>query len=347
MAEFLKTYFTKLNWKVWHDTASGEVNNSTSGNMYAYLEVDPTFPTVAFSAHMDTVQKPGEQVQVIFDGSVFKSDGKTILGADNKSGVTALLATATKLSPSTLKNNILFFFPTREEAGQMGSSLFKNNFNANITAIFNLDAGGTPGTFIYRSLGYENFYIKLVGLSAHAAKDYDHGKDAIRAAAKLVALLPVGKNTTEGSTFNVGEIKGGGASNIVCDLVELSGEFRGFTVATMQGTKKKLLDVCQRIEKETGVTITVEFDTKSIIPPFAGDTESAIAESCRKVGKKLGFEAIFKESYSSSDANYYSGLGYPSISVCRGGTDGHTTRETLQFSDLKKAVDIVTELALG
>ena len=45
---------------------------------------------ILFSAHMDTVE-PTEGIKIIKEPSVYKTDGSTILGADDKSGIAAIL----------------------------------------------------------------------------------------------------------------------------------------------------------------------------------------------------------------------------------------------------------------
>ena len=110
-------------FSVWSDNKGGS-NASNSGNIYAYYEVNKDFQTLMFSAHMDTVQGWEDVVVPIVEGGSVKSDGSTVLGADDKAGVAVLLAVSQFMDKTTIKNNVLFYFPTREEAGVMGSSLF-------------------------------------------------------------------------------------------------------------------------------------------------------------------------------------------------------------------------------
>lgn len=91
------------------------------GNYYYKIGESKT----VFASHLDTVSKESKSVVHVFEGDMIKTDGKTILGADDKAGVTVMLY--------MIKNNIpgLYYFFIGEEVGCIGSkkaskySLFK------------------------------------------------------------------------------------------------------------------------------------------------------------------------------------------------------------------------------
>jgi len=343
-AEFLRNYFNKKqDWKVKMDNA-GKKNSSNTGNVYAYLEVNKNFDTLAFAAHMDTVIKDGEKTKVVFDGKVFKSDGTTILGADNRAGIVSLLAAVNNLNKVDLRYNILLFFPTREEAGKWGSSLFDKKYSSKIKYFFNIDGGAKPGTFVYKSLGFKNFTAKIVGVSAHAAKDYDSGIDAIKAASLFISLLPIGKDIKKETTFNIGKIKGGNATNVVCDLVEIEGEFRAFSISKMANLQKLIVTTGKKIERMIGVKIKIEFDESGSIPPFIGSPKSQISKLVKTISKKIGLKSTLEEAYYSADANSFSAKGFETITVSRGGEKAHTNKENLKLKDLESTIFLIKAL---
>lgn len=333
MAKWVKVKMADEGWKAWED----------KGNVYAYLGVSEGLPTIVFSAHLDTVQKQGEQINPIFDGKVFKSDGKTILGADNKAGVTSLVLTAKRLKGVRLKTNILFFFPVREEAGKMGSAFFDPG-KLKVKYVFNVDSSDEPGVFVYKSLGYINFEIEVTGLAAHAAKSYEEGKDSIVAMAKLVSSLPLGKNIKEGWTLNLGSVYGGESTNVVCDKIVMRGELRGFEVSVMEKVKKTLEDSCKRVAAESGCDIKLSFDDDSYISPFVGNVRSEQIMICKRACGKINLKFKLKESFSTSDANSFGGLGYQVVSVSRGGKNAHSNSEELALADLKDTVKFLREI---
>lgn len=342
MAQWIKGQMKRLGWKVWEDS-SGKKNASNCGNIYAYWEVNPQYPALVFCAHMDTVQGKDKKIQVVFDGQTFKSNSKTILGADNKAGIVALILAAKSLDKSRLKSNLLFFFPTREEAGLMGSSLFKFP-KKKVKFVYNVDQTEKPGVFIYKSLGYLNFGIKAYGIATHAAKDYEKGKNAILVAADLLKSLPIGKNVKKGWTLNVGVIKGGKSTNVICDLVELRGELRAFDRNQMDQIISLLKNTCQEVAQKFQTQIEISLDKQGYIPPFLGRKKGKINQACVQACQKVGLKPVFKESYSTSDANSFSGQGLEVISVSRGGKNAHSNKEELRLNDLRKAINLVSEI---
>lgn len=69
-----------------------------------------------FTCHLDTVSGKTSQVTHVIDGDLIRTDGSTILGADDKAGVTVLLF--------MIKNRVpgLYYFFVGEEVGCVGST---------------------------------------------------------------------------------------------------------------------------------------------------------------------------------------------------------------------------------
>lgn len=358
VADYVTTKLRNYGFVVWKDD-SGNNNNCDTCNVYAYYEVDKKLSTLAFSAHMDTVQKVGDIVKPIINklprtyvlegiklgnnDDVISSDGKTILGADNKAGIAVLLELARTINLNHLKYNLLFFFPTREEAGVMGSSFFKFK-GPEIKYFFNLDSSDIPGIFIYKSLGYLNFEIDIKGLSAHAAKSYDKGIDAIKAAGQLLTSLPTGKNLEGGWTLNIGILNGGSGTNVVCDHVNMKGEMRAFDELKFKSIQKIIKQICKEISDLTSTKISLSIDKKSYIPPFIGTPTGAIIDLCKQASQKTGLKFEIKESFSTSDSNFFSSFGFQTISVSRGGDGAHSVNEKLKISHLYDTAKLITSI---
>src|ERR1035437_10313734 len=87
------------------------LNKDEHGNLY--LLVGNT--TTMFAAHLDTATKADTEINHTFDGDMIRSDGTTILGADDKAGVTIMLY--------MIEHNIpgLYYFFLGEEVGCVGS----------------------------------------------------------------------------------------------------------------------------------------------------------------------------------------------------------------------------------
>lgn len=345
LANYIKEKMIKSGFTVWFDDAQ-KVNGSDTGNLYAYFEVNKSKQTLVFSAHMDTVQKDGEVVKPVMTNGFIESDGKTILGADDKAGVAVLLIAADVIDKKQLKHNLLFFFPTCEEAGIMGSSQFMFD-KSKIKYVFNLDSSDKPGVFIYKSLGYENFDIVVKGISAHAAKHYEDGIDAIKAAGLLISKIPTGTNMEEGWTLNIGKITGGAGTNVVCDEVVLKGEIRSFDPKVQNMVKEKIEQICYEVGMNTKAQILFVPDNLSTIPSFLESNNSDLVNLCKEVTESLDLDFVLKESFSTSDSNFYFAKGYKTISVSRGGENAHSKLEKIKIVDVKDALEIVLKILLN
>src|SRR5699024_8195519 len=78
-------------------------------------------PCIYFTSHMDTVV-PGQNIQPIIKDGLISSDGSTILGADDKAGLAAIIETIRVLKEDGIKHGDLQFIITAgEESGLVGA----------------------------------------------------------------------------------------------------------------------------------------------------------------------------------------------------------------------------------
>src|SRR5690554_4522965 len=89
IADYLKQTLNTLGLEVFEDDAGTKIGGN-AGNLIAYLPGNTNCKTTLFSAHMDTV-KPGKGVEPVLIDDRIKSQGDTILGADDKAGIVAIL----------------------------------------------------------------------------------------------------------------------------------------------------------------------------------------------------------------------------------------------------------------
>ncbi len=100
----------------------------------------------AFTSHLDTACKEQVNVKHVIDGNIIKTDGKSILGADDKAGVTILLWMIQKNIPG------LYCFFIGEEVGCIGSGLAsKDNIYKNYERMISFDRRGTTSVITHQS----------------------------------------------------------------------------------------------------------------------------------------------------------------------------------------------------
>ena len=109
IADYLKHRLAGFGLEVTEDETGGRIGGD-AGNVYACLPGDKNRAAFFLCAHMDTVN-PANGVKVMFQDGVFRSEGSTVLGGDDKArhcgdhrgaGDAALAAGATRRPGDTL-----------------------------------------------------------------------------------------------------------------------------------------------------------------------------------------------------------------------------------------------------
>lgn len=191
---------------------AGAVNGSDAGNLIATVAGDPAAATLLFIAHMDTVESGAPPVEpALGEDGIIRSAGDTILGADNKAAVAAVmrLCAAAAQRPARGRPTVIAAFTCREESGRMGVSLLDPALLSTVDCAFSVDGSRPIGTVITRALGQTVFGFTVNGRTAHAAANPEAGVSAIRVAAEVIAALPLGRLPGGGSA-SVAAIVGGG-----------------------------------------------------------------------------------------------------------------------------------------
>lgn len=94
-----------------------ELNKDSIGNYFLMIGESKT----VFTCHLDTVGTVQKVVTHVFDGDYIKTNGDTILGADDKAGLTIMLYMIDRQVPG------LYYFFIGEEQGGIGSSGIAND----------------------------------------------------------------------------------------------------------------------------------------------------------------------------------------------------------------------------
>ncbi len=118
------------------------------GNYYIQIGEKPS---TMFTCHLDTADRKQTKVKHIFDGNIIKTDGTSILGADDKAGMTVILYMISKCVPG------LYYFLIGEEDGCIGSRELSKNWNSTdfskyITKVVSFDRRGNSSIITHQML---------------------------------------------------------------------------------------------------------------------------------------------------------------------------------------------------
>lgn len=344
LAYYIATIFEALGYRCFFDR-SYENTGSEVGNLI--VKIPGTLPSspILFCAHLDTIG-PCENPRIIFDKGVYRSDGRTVLGADDKSGIAILIEIG-----KVLKENIFpyppieFIFTTCEEIGLLGAKYLDYNL-IDAKEGFVLDSEN-PTEVINSAPSSYQFKIEIKGKSAHAGLEPEKGINAIHLLSKVISDLPFGRIDEE-TTMNVGIINGGNYVNIVPDYASAKGEMRSHSeekLLNLQNLIQNQLDkvISSYPKKEEGLPSgKVKFE--KIFKAFNIPLDDPICKLVQKAGERLGLNISFKKREGGSDANIFNEFGLKCLILGTGMQKVHTTEEFIKLKDLIITANFVLEI---
>ena len=341
--------------------AAGAINGSDCGNLIASVPGVADLPALLFVAHMDTVESGSDPiVPVLSSDGVIRSGGDTILGADNKSAVAAVmrLCAATAAMPAAERPAVIAAFTCREESGRMGAGLLAAD-ELGVDCAFSVDGSRPIGAVITRALGQQVFTLEIRGRAAHAAADPEAGVNAIAVAGEIVAAMPLGRRPGGGSA-SVAAIAGGAVidrlghvaagadpetavraaidatpTNSVPDLALLRGELRGYSDAELADTRAELEAVARRVCESRGARYAWH-QRERAVPPFPGAPGSRALALARAAAERVaGVTFTTTEAHATLEANYLA-ASTDVVALASGGSDPHQVSESIAVAELEQ-----------
>ncbi|MFF2090210.1 M20/M25/M40 family metallo-hydrolase [Paenibacillus sp. NPDC058174] len=342
ISRVLRKKFEELGLTVEEDDAAARTGHG-AGNLFLLLEPSgaESAPTILFTCHMDTVT-PGVGIKPqLDDDGYIRSDGTTILGADDKAGIAALLEAIRVLKEQQIPHGrIQFVITVGEESGLVGAAAIDP---ARLLADFGyaIDSNGAIGDIAIAAPAQAKVTIKLHGKSAHAGVNPEDGISAIQVASKAISRMPLGRIDKE-TTANIGRFEGGGATNIVCDFVRLDAEARSIVQEKLERQLDAMREAVESAAKDCGAK--GEFESSIVYPAYAHDEQSHVVQVAQAAARAIGLEPRGFHSGGGSDANIFNGLGLPTVNLAVGYEHIHTTKEQIKVSNLVKVTELVVSV---
>lgn len=363
MAQVLVPMLEELGFSVTIDN-SASITGSDTGNIIALLPgIVPG--RIAFSAHMDTVE-PCENIVVKRESrpagalaqrpvdaagnpfpedapvEVLCSEGATILSADDKAGLAAILeGVRTVVEKEAPRPDIQLVFTTCEEISLMGASALADDVFAPGTPCFVLDANGRPGSIVTAAPCHFTFFADFYGTAAHAGIEPEHGTSAIAMAAQAIAAMQLGR-LNERTTANVGFIEGGCTVNVVPEHCQVRGECRSLVREEALAQKQAMTEAMEQAARAAGghVEITWEFS----YPEVSFDAEDPLVIRIKDAARLAGLVPRRVVTGGGADANVMGAKGARAITLGIGMTDIHSEEEYIAVRDIEGCARLVEVL---
>ena len=348
IAARLREILESLGATVFMDDAGSAVGGEV-GNLVAHFDGGAAgAEPMLLSAHMDTVA-PGEGVVPVVDGDVIRSDGRTVLGGDDKSGIAIILEVIEALAEDGVPHGkIDVVFTICEEVGLLGAKHLDLDLVRAKTGLV-LDSDSV-GFLITKAPAVNHLEFEVHGLEAHAGICPERGISAIQVAAQGIAAMPLGRIDDE-TTANLGLVSGGTAVNIVPNRVLLKGEVRSHDEEKLERQTQTMQECLQQAaagaaveldgrvhEARVEARVVREYDRMDV------PHETAIVRRVHEAARNLGFAVDTVAKGGGCDANVLNKRGLQVANLASGMRDIHTVHEWLDVNDLVSAARIIHEV---
>jgi tripeptide aminopeptidase len=330
------------------DDAGRKVGGNTGNVIARFPGTKPAARPFLLSAHMDTVA-PGEGVVPVLNGTILRSDGRTVLGGDDKSGVAIICEVLRTLHENNIpRGPIDVVFTICEEAGLIGAKcLDVSQLSARTGLVLDSDSVGFLFT---RAPAANRFEIEIHGLEAHAGVCPEKGISAIQVAAEGIARMRLGRIDDE-TTANIGVMEGGVAVNIVPNSVILRGEARSHSEEKLSAQTEHMVRALEEAAAAHSLTIdgktysaSVEARVERDYDALKVSEQSDLVRLVQRAGKNLGVQVQTQATGGGCDANVFNAKGLEVANLSTGMRDIHTVKEWLDLKDLYLSAAMVFEI---
>ena len=318
------------------------VSRDDAGNLYAFLAGTARGEPRLFAAHMDTVSPgKGKRAVLCSDGTI-RSDGTTVLGADDVSGLASILEALTVIRDKQLPHPpVEVLFTAAEEPYSRGCASFDFS-RLRSEAAYVLDLTGPVGTAAIAAPSILSVDVTVRGRAAHAGFAPEEGINALTITARALASLEAGRIASD-TTVNFGLISGGSGKNIVPAEITVRGEIRSLhhddALSLGETIRARFRQEADALGGEADVTVTEELRAYRI----PEDAPSIVR--FRRAMEELGYgPAQLITTFGGSDNNRLAAHGLRGIVIACAMENVHTTEEYTVISQLERSAALTLQL---
>ena len=350
------------------------------GNGYLMATIPPSRgheaePAIGFIAHVDTSpEMSGTNVKPIvhrsWDGSeivlpddptavlraseqpelaaqvghdIVTASGRTLLGADDKAGVAAIVEAAAHLTghPDIPHGRIRIAFTPDEEIGR-GANLFDvAGFGA--AYAYTLD-GGNAGELEFESFSADVMRVTFVGFNTHPGYAKGRMVNAIRAAARFVDRLPRERLSPE-TTDGYGGFVHPYQFEASVDRTSVRVLLRDHITSKLREQERLVRTLAEAVAGETATRVEFELQEQYRNMREVLDHHPHVVDRARAAIRAVGLTPIEKPIRGGTDGSRLSFMGLPTPNLFAGEHNFHSRLEWTSRQDLEKAVAVIVRIA--
>lgn len=348
VAQHLKGVMEAIGAQVEVDGAGEAVGGNTGNLICRFPATDPAAPPIFLAAHMDTVV-PGKGVSPVLEGNIIRSNGKTVLGGDDKSGCAIIAEVCRVMTEQNLPHGgIEAVFTICEEVGLLGA---KHLDITRLKSKYGLVLDSDDIGFLFTQAPASDVMTwTIYGLEAHAAMAPEQGISAIKIAGEAIAKMKLGRVNSE-TVANIGSIHGGGPNNIVPNRVTITAEARSLKLDKLDAQTRHMDECFREAAANYEVTIDgvkktarVETEIHRAYDQMNVSADSPIVKLVLEAASNLHHKVETLSMMGGCDANVLNKKGLESANLGTGMRAIHTVNEWLDLRDLYKSAGIVLEI---
>ncbi len=272
------------------------------------------------------------------------TDGTTLLGADDKAGIAAIISAIENVINSNEKHaTVKICFTPDEEIGRGADHFDVEKFNADYA--YTVD-GGALGELEYENFNAASAKAEFFGVSIHPGSAKDKMKNAQLMAMDFNSLLPSDQTpaTTEGyeGFFHLTDMSGD------CENAVLYYIIRDHDKNKFEEKKNLFTNVCNSINEKWGegsCKITVKdsyYNMKEII-----DDHMYTVDRAKEAMEQVGVTPKVIPIRGGTDGARLSFMGLPCPNICTGGENFHSRYEFISIESLNKVTEIVKRIIVN
>lgn len=294
-----------------------------------------TWQTLSPADNPELAQKVGH--------TIITSDGTTLLGADNKAGVSEIMTTIKYLvqNPSVPHGTIRVGFTCDEEIGSGVNHFDINKFNAKYA--YTVD-GETVGIIENETFCADGATLTVKGIDIHPGFAKGRLVNALVIAAEFCAALPqdqAPETTEDREGYLHAYTINGGVDKTVVKLI-----IRDFEESGLKKLEAKMDEIIVDLKnKYPRAEIALEVKEQYRNMRYHVDKHPEVMELALKAVGRVGLEPVKGIIRGGTDGARLSAMGLPTPNIYTGGHNFHSTKEWISAQDMELTVKTLVELA--